>query len=343
MFSVITRFFKHIHCSPCDYPFFFYLCHNKENNYKLDIYIEHLTTKIQPVLNEHCTMFLIPNLAQLQWVSVNCTEKLINHVICFKGFKSEKISMNTTASTQYCGKNTLLFENICYLILSFTKHQLLLEDFSKKIVCTTNENFLQFFGMIFNAVSVHSLTVLSRDNMSVVYSHRKEWMSAKRYKSSLSKIQNEMIHTSCYSSPGEAAKDQVTFRCSKGECISSLVMCDDFNDCKEYNILSSDEFACRCSKDNLEFCRETCADSKCYCSPLYYKSVSGKCGMFTSQNVIHLQGSTREKFSSSNGKQIYYDLVDDLVSDCGETADDEPIYKSLLINGTQFGYFPKIM
>ena len=124
MFSVITRFFKHTHCSPCDYSFIFNFCHNKENNYKLNIYIEHLTTKIQPVLNEHCTMLLIPNLAQLQWVSVNCTEKLINHVICFKGFKSENISMNTTVSTQYCGKNGLLFENIRYLILSFTKHQL---------------------------------------------------------------------------------------------------------------------------------------------------------------------------------------------------------------------------
>ncbi len=74
------------------------------------------------------------------------------------------------------------------------------------------------------------------------------------------------------------------------------------------------------------------------CSPLYQKSNQSESG----QTCNHYMGITNskpgqvmEKFTCKSGKEIDTQLVNDLISDCGTDAEDEQVYKTILLFGAQ--------
>ena len=105
-------------------------------------------------------------------------------------------------------------------------------------------------------------------------------------------------------------------------------------DCNESNNIqrSSDE---SCPLQNI-ICPSKCVQNWT-CSPLHYQTVSNSCFSYTTLPLICdvKQHSKESKaFNCSTNITIDLTLVNDLVSDCGEVADDEPIYKDLLANHT---------
>ena len=68
-----------------------------------------------------------------------------------------------------------------------------------------------------------------------------------------------------------------------------------------------------------------------YCCLLFYRSINGKCVRYSHQKYHKTKkGISNGIHRCKNDNIILKNLKNDLVSDCGLSADDEPIYKDIL-------------
>ena len=153
----------------------------------------------------------------------------------------------------------------------------------------------------------------------------------------------------------------IMFKCKGGSFIMSEFVCNKEIDCPHDN---SDEENCIC-KVNMKkpFCKYTkVGNHKKACNHLYYTTHSGQCCKYNSfksinkythsritdmndhcyypysqsnTNLIftkHLWKTTRQSngFICNSGQIIDKLLLDDIIPDCGQNAEDEPMLKLLL-------------
>ena len=144
--------------------------------------------------------------------------------------------------------------------------------------------------------------------------------------------------------------DGNTFKCSNQmhiRYISIQFVCDRINDCPGDKPV--DEMNCECSQTNdyPSNCKKFQSfQQRNKCSLFYMKTAYGHCYLYNyfmeSSERSNYQASTKEHqtfatnfhyspeyFSCNNGVNINSLLIDDLVSDCGPEADDEPLLKSI--------------
>ncbi len=123
-----------------------------------------------------------------------------------------------------------------------------------------------------------------------------------------------------------------TFQCISGHIISILSVCDGVLNCGQND--KSDESICSCTHDtNIKnTCRLICDKSdSCKCSIMYYRTHDGKCHQYIQQSNIFGNTNSGRNFTCES-QILDIALMNDLVSDCGESADDEHTLKDVLIN-----------
>ncbi len=146
------------------------------------------------------------------------------------------------------------------------------------------------------------------------------------------------------------------FQCISGEYISSVDVCDGTQHCGSDD--TSDENDCCCTKETISVsrCKYICDSSNfCRCSPLYYLTHDRKCqgyiqdsngyidtslGKITPRkttNMIDKMYTEIKTFVNDNNNALSLCDVDetfmnDLVSDCGDSAEDEGILKDVLVS-----------
>ena len=112
----ISMYFKILTDSRKDYS----ICRTEESNEALIQSKQTTKCLLQPVSsNGQCAMLLISNLVQPQWVSVDCKEKLINHVVCFDANTTNEYSVTDLLNSKLCKKSQILFKVTCYNFLRF--------------------------------------------------------------------------------------------------------------------------------------------------------------------------------------------------------------------------------
>ena len=135
--------------------------------------------------------------------------------------------------------------------------------------------------------------------------------------------------------PGTKRISELLFKCSSGTYISSVDICNGKYDCNDGNNFtqSGDEQKCNCSSKAEYSSRKLCSGSRSWCSPLYYKNVDGQCKSFLHQHIFDESElvTIPVNFTCNNGLVIDIVFVDDMVSDYGHLAEDESIYKNLLM------------
>ena len=85
-----------------------YVHANEDNTHLIQVKIKSLRT-LNPVkkTNYGCTILFLSNLAYPQWLSTNCNETILNHVVCFKRFKDNKTALNYHTDS-LCAKGTVI-------------------------------------------------------------------------------------------------------------------------------------------------------------------------------------------------------------------------------------------
>ncbi len=297
---------------------------------------EILTQRIFPIseIENVCTMLLLHNLATPQWISINCSEDLLSQAMCRIDRR-----MQSTRTNCYClffqtGKNSN-----CFLFV-WSKSRAEQRNLCRSHKMETTEianienwlHFLQAPNIVLSPLWVRSKSMLLVYNkVSQTYvTQTGDWKA----------LANEGWQL-CTSGMQDIKVRSGLFSCKNATFIANLYVCDSTVDCPNDDFFDEQHCLCHGTPSNsFKNCKVTSfTNNKTKCSPLYYTTVNGSCIKFTQLNAeCNSTGHILRKvtYTCENGLEIAVSLLDDFYSDCGQTADDEPIYKSVLIHKAHF-------
>ncbi len=291
--------------------------------------------------SDRCTLVLLSNLAEPDWIQINCTEQLLAHGLCSSSgqtlfskdsddlegqFDASSIETGRNGKIVHCPPGNVLTENLCHLFIwnyrsetvnvYDTCQKLKMMDFSPENIST--------FQYIFEAVNVQfpSIVFPHHSNASLVQATTfHKYLNVFNYKSKTrhwSKAQGFQI---CQTMPTQWQGGGNTFVCLSGHHVSVVCVCDGVVDCLEDE---SDESHCT-SKRNANCIRTRYPHNLCYKTHEQFTS------KFLLEPVEGKQLKDRNSFVCDNNSRIDRSLVDDLVSDCGANDRDEPLLLLLLV------------
>ncbi len=311
-------------------------CYTMENDTELRT-LRHATDQsLQPRKTKPCTMLLIQNMAEPEWLSVDCNHKYLSQVACVEKTTKPPNATLALLSNVTCTKHQVLWKNWCFnfsTVRHQSLHRELLNERCKRLkmdtylVVTLVQTDPDVFDLILKATSTHSVTVVSlspekRDTIVLA---------------TLGKIMNEVTYeenradtaiSACYSQV--AKRENIggnNMPCQQGHFVSSLRICDSKHSCAlDHKVLN--HLVQSCYRNQESSLKHTC-------HPLLYKSISGVCKPYV--HILPLPGSgavlLKQSYTCSDGSSIPMTFVDDLVPDCRED-EDEPQYLNLLSSGT---------
>ncbi len=283
---------------------------------------------IQPIRDNSCAMLLLTNLAEPHWVSIQCDHKILSHVVCAGRLNMSTATTHNSSFTQpVCRKSSLFIDGGCFYFFSFTykphtglSHSILRCPLSEMHLLHGHNlsDFKKFYPLV-RATSKPHFNLISFDPFHVptMFLYKRTWFTETFTVESLQNEINEGL-SACASAPHFLGlKNELMFFCQSGFIISTIFVCDGNNDCRDLpGIASSDELDCTCKKKSEHFCKESCQNNSCKCSPLFVKSYDEKCHSIKGEMTESL-GSKDIQHLCDDGSVISSDLVDDLIPDCG--------------------------
>ncbi len=304
-----------------------------------------------------CSLMLLTNLAEPEWVSVNCSWKLLKHILCLSRQIDRAQEMENSTSlteTQKCLFSDIVFHNRCYLLVWFTnKGKYNTSQDSQPPHPRKGQT--DTLGMMNRALLFSLLKIVPKP---IYLPHRSNAELTNRI--TYERFMNRGVTRHTTVARGEVEgfgvclvpkipilNNENVFQCSKGGHISILNVCDDTVDCPNDE---SDEGSCECHCSKIEdknrhFCKTMIpANKQSFCSIYYFRSMDNSClKYFTEEpskldghrpsfgSLAHNQSSTVKNNSSfsnnsfvcNNGLILDISHKDDLVADCGSEAEDE--------------------
>ncbi len=302
------------------------------------IYPEYYSSSIR------CTMILLSNLAAPEWISIDCNSVRITTVIICQRKETKNTSsvlMNNTK--MFCPRCNILTKQKCISLFWYDNTKSFLTSFRElcKRHCLTSasdpfiaqtiqslSNYFSMFSVLLKGQSGYQIHNLRIYQYSQYYTH------------------NTTMNITLNSATGffvyekSIVESQLTnglFHCGSKEKILSMFVCNGKREC----IDGSDESRCECESFNYQkMCQfKLLSKSISQCSPLFYKSRTGKCNAYLSSqtkkhDVVNFTFPCLSNNKSS--KTIHTNMkMNDLFPDC-PAAVDEFILKCFLVNYTFF-------
>ena len=260
-------------------------------------------------------MMLLSNLAETEWIQVNCNKKLLLHTVCMKKspIMEDHIYQIKAVDTDLCPSRFILKDNKCYLLewynAQIMKHktlQQLCKSFHSKSLGLKS---LLKFHFLFDAISSTFSPFLSNFSHSLlnVLSYKK-YLSTYKYKTKLVATEVAQGFHVCVSHKKTIFIGIIIYNCSKGGHISTQCLCDGIIDCPNDN---SDEISI-CNHENY---------LKSDCSSLYFKSLDGVCMKYVLPS-LNEKITSHKDFHCKSGIKIDWEIANDLVVDCDEAEDE---------------------
>ena len=269
---------------------------------------------------EICTLMLITNLAEPEWLYVTCKKKLAYDVLC-EIRDQNMVPVSSIAHRKLlCSLGSITVDAECFRFWWYNNSS---PDSSLSHFCKQNKmnptsiEKLTSFHHIFDAISTSFPPVLFPYK---VYSSRLHKVQYFRFLN-LFELKEDLIRKSdaegfhvCFSTQYVISGSHVV-QCRDGTYFSSQIACDMEADC--WN--------------------ETVFETYCLCtsvSALQYLSANGLCFSYDIKENVKQndQDLPRKSFRCKSGIELDVTFKDDLVADCGPEAEDEPNLLFLLKN-----------
>ncbi len=268
-------------------------------------------------MNLLCAGMFVMNLVQPLWISVECNRNITTAVYCLV----EDVSSNTDSETEkprlsVCFLNELLLEKKClaflwldYKTASQSHSEIALQEISRISV---------FF---FAVREIFPPVFLFRNNQTIIF-HK----CASSQKSQVNQITSDSVYALHITVRNSHLFETYgnSFKCDEDIFISTVQVCDGKIDCPQNG---TDEIGCECR--NQEEFSQKCKylinnDGAKSCSAFYLRFHSSECQHIT----LSTQGNVglpvkNSSFYCSSGVLLSSSLVNDLVADCGASAEDE--------------------
>ena len=292
-----------------------------------------------------CTLMMITNLAEPEWISVNCEAKIFYHVLCIT--RSDQVNSATHTTVRHpseivdCPMLAFVDHNTC-LIFVWHDHNL-----TNDIIPTSFGQYMKLtnismFEYIFNGISEPFPMILSlieeKETIILRFSYERV-LNLFIYKQENISVSNARgFHVFTFQK-SVIALGLNWFVCRSGEYISVLFVCSGIVDCQRD---SSDEEGCRHYKRKYNtpqhYIPADIQEKISGMCPFYFSmTISGICQKdlgHTRNHTIYAKDSTY--FVCNNGLKVDMTMKDDLVADCGPKAEDEPKLIQLLTFNASF-------
>ncbi len=313
--------------------------------------IQQAKKTIQPVstLNQSCTFMFMLNLADAEWLLVNCHTKFTPDIVCSKETKAAENSSTASENRlkrKICSSKAIKKGKLCYFFLWFTLKENKELKFSANMfpsnlkLMDLEQHTLKSFDFLLGASSHTTFTVLAfhaENKMMMKHTYKRVWFKVFEEVHLSSVVEAEGFEI--FTAPVKTALAQGgnVFKCTNNKLISSLYVLDGTKDCFEESSISiSIDETCVLK---TESCPLKCLSLICKCSSLHFQAIDGQCKSYTTPLERYRPDSTyikSEYFQCSEVHYVDHSLVDDLVPDCGLTAKDEPMYRNVLENFASF-------
>ena len=263
-----------------------------------------------------CTALSVTNAADLYWISVDCSALLAKDVVCQLKKHRRAASHLSVPNSTFCFGHFVSTGDWCY-------------SFEWKGVPAQNYclNVYHSFEYLFQAFSGNSFPPIFVSHNKMITVTR--YIDKITYREYL--LRNLSIKAFCIQ--GQPKIPIVIggnlFMCADGTIISALCICDNVFDCP--GDLQDDERNCECNRTQGfqttgNICNFWVRRDEGVCSNLQ-KHSEGSCE--TNDKTSNAPLSSAEKMQSfvecRNGEVIDKFAIDDLVVDCLEYGEDEPI------------------
>ncbi len=337
-------------CLKCDgryggYEFWYQLewcyLHFEDHCVNLTVYKQKSRSTIYPYMSqvETCVLLVLTNLAQPEWIQVNCSEEMLSTVLCVKNnsaFYEEMITLNIVhLPVNVCSTYHVLKNGLCYLFVWHTSGK----RHDKRAVCERPfiMKDITIFNFLFVAISPPFPPILSQTAVKMRYLHRLT------YKKILKKVKTRQTaskHASgfevCCSKKVQCVSSNM-FLCENKSYISFTLVCNGIKDCPNDE---SDEELCKCGQNftnigelsvvkNCKYVSDS--KRKRFCFPLYYMDHQGDCHQFAVRKEETVgQSKNLSFFRCNSSSKLDTLLLNDLAADCGPEGEDEKLLKSLL-------------
>ena len=309
------------------------------------------SSKVPVNPTNYCTLMLLSNLREPDWISTSCNERLLAFTVCRKMATTKgkyKISKYKFASLYLCKSDHIIVNGKCYSFLwrEFWNMTGQVCKYFKARGISMNE--FTSFSHIFDAVSSVNMfpsfviQKLSKKTIQVIHIHK--LFNQVRFTAVQPNISEASGHVICNFNKIKTFIGINLFKCSKGGYIHHRYVCDGITDCPNDRI---DEEFCICDQNKFianktNLCMKLKNNiSATQCTFNYYLEINGVCKKYDSNMLANktetqppLKGQSLEKFICNSGKPLDASLVNDLVSDCGPEFEDEPALL-LSMNKTQ--------
>ena len=317
-------------------------CKLIENERKLNKFKMTTTKKLNPSVTrkQACTMLLLTNLIFPQWVSVDCTEPLLSHVVCFTKQNNSLYSISQPQTYgAICDDLTIKNLSKCFHFLWYDGNVMTntrTKDACKfyKMYLSQMNNF-ETFNFLFESTAEEKFPLLFRHPVNpyllVGLIYERIWLTRKYNKRSVHANNSSGYLVCKRNTEPLLLKNSNTFRCKTGSFISSLYICDGTNDCRSTLIKSrsTDEVGCLCNSMR-QVCKNNCRNLTCVCSPLHYLTKGRKCSMYLNQHINKDTAKNKEHQFSCKNFTLDMSLLNDLIPHCAENYDDESLLKSII-------------
>ena len=292
-----------------------------------------------------CTVMLLNNLAEPDWVFQDCNRRIMKDVIC----QSENNKLNISSISKVvhdetvqnkfkCNNNQIRLQSSCYgfiwyyMGLYYTIFSNVKQPPINLIKIVTNIH--DQFPDIFIKYSKGIITALTFWKEFLEVNMRTILISEVTFKGFI--LEKTMLN--------KISAKNILFYCPNWIAIHKMFICDKNIDCFPHG---TDEVLNICQHE-IFYDKVTKTKSIIQCNKLLYLSLTGVCSKFFSTSMHILNSRTflgtnavdilipkqdRKEFKCKGGQYIHYDFVDDLVADCGPDGEDEPMLVKLLNTG----------
>ena len=296
-----------------------------------------------------CTMILLANLTEAEFVNVNCSEKLLTKVYClecsFEKHLEENfwthIDLQLQNLNKSCPLTHLEINNNC-LKLKRCSSALMRDISQQQVKCNSvflnSTKIAEAVSILLGAMSLSKLSVFipPKQNSSNFLITTTKLINVINFQHKVFSAlkQHTYGYFVCASKKVEITPSLNLFHCSKGSFVSMMFVCDGQSDCPNDN---SDEVNCVC---NLKVTKPKCRivilnDGSKSCGPMYHESKQRSCEKYLKPTETPKSNISEEKFSNCmDGDQIPQKFLNDLVADC-EDQTDELQLMSLLQNDSK--------
>ena len=294
-------------------------CKNKIDKYiQIDprvttIPIEHSDVYPYNDKEKICVAMTQINLAEPEWIQIPCDKPLATHVFChMKDDKPPVVEQSLTLYNRLC----IFINGKCHIFSWYD-----VSGSAPNIKCGKNSLIPKDYQFLFDAVSVTFPPILLDDFETVLTYTR--YLNIYNYVRHNITINDGGVFYACNIALRHY-KNNIggnLFQCEGGYFISASYLCDGIKDCTTGSNI--DEVGCLChDTDSYTNKCKYLDKQKETCSFFYFKQ-KGKCNMFSFYDLFDKNDKLAENFTCGNNITISNKLVNDLIADCGPSAEDE--------------------